>query len=372
MNVGGPALQVTALARHLDPARFDQRLLVGSVGPGEADYLDLRAPDVEVVRVPGLGRAPSPTDDARALAALVAEIRRFRPHIIHTHTAKAGVLGRSAAVIGRVPLRVHTFHGHLLQGYFSPARTRAVVAVERTFARTTTRLVAVGERVRDELLTAGIGRPPQYVVVPPGLELPPAPTRSEARLSLGLAPDAPVIAFVARLTKVKRPDRFVAVARLVAARRPDAVFVVVGEGEELADMQRQGSDLGERIRYLGWRSDVETVYAAADVTVLTSDNEGMPVSLIEAASVGCPAVTTDVGSAGEVVEDGVSGHVTALEPEALADATVRILSDPAARDRFGAAAAARARDRFSRDRLVDDIATLYDEIIDRSLVCALS
>jgi glycosyltransferase involved in cell wall biosynthesis len=210
------------------------------------------------------------------------------------------------------------------------------------------------------------------VVVPPGLELPPAPTRSEARLSLGLAPDAPVIAFVARLTKVKRPDRFVAVARLVAARRPDAVFVVVGEGEELADMQRQGSDLGERIRYLGWRSDVETVYAAADVTVLTSDNEGMPVSLIEAASVGCPAVTTDVGSAGEVVEDGVSGHVTALEPEALADATVRILSDPAARDRFGAAAAARARDRFSRDRLVDDIATLYDEIIDRSLVCALS
>jgi glycosyltransferase involved in cell wall biosynthesis len=372
MNIGGPALQVTALARHLDAAGFEQRLLVGSVGPDEAEYLDLRAPDVEVVRIPGLGRAPRPADDGRALAAIVAEVRRFRPHIVHTHTAKAGVLGRAGAVIGRAPLRVHTFHGHLLHGYFTPSRTRAVVAVERSFARATTRLVAVGARVRDELLAAGIGRPEQYVVVPPGLELPPAPDRRDARDRLGLPPDAPVVAFVARLTAVKRPDRFVALARLVSDRFPDAVFLVAGEGQELAGMQRAAADLGDRMRYLGWRSDVETVYAAADVTALTSDNEGMPVSLIEAAAVGCPAVTTDVGSAGEVVEDGATGFVTESEPAALADATIRILGDPDLRARFGAAAATRARRRFAQERLVADIAALYDDITHRSPLCTPS
>ncbi len=172
MNVGGPALQVTALADGLDPERFEQRLLVGNVGEGEADYLDLRAPHVEATRVRGLGRSPDPTGDARALAALVREMREFRPHIVHTHTAKAGVLGRSAAVLARVPIRVHTFHGHLLHGYFSPRVTSAVTAVERAFADMTTRLVAVGRQVRDELLAAGIGRPDQYVVVPPGVALP--------------------------------------------------------------------------------------------------------------------------------------------------------------------------------------------------------
>jgi glycosyltransferase involved in cell wall biosynthesis len=372
MNVGGPALQVTALAQHLDPGHFEQRLLVGSVGPDEADYLDLRAPDVEVVRIPGLGRAPKPMDDGRALAAIVAEIRRFRPHILHTHTAKAGVLGRTGAVIGRVPFRVHTFHGHLLHGYFSPRRTQAVVAVERTLARSTTRLVAVGQRVRDDLLAAGIGQPSQYVVVPPGLELPPAPARHDARLLLGIPPDAPVVAFVARLTRVKRPDRFVAVARLVAERVPGAVFLVAGEGQELDEMRREGAILGDRLRFVGWRSDVETVYAAADVTVLTSDNEGMPVSLIEAAAVGCPAVTTDVGSAREVVEDGVTGYVTAAEPDALATATVRLLTDASLRDRYGAAASFRARENFGRDRLVGDIARLYDDITSRSIACTPS
>ncbi len=372
MNVGGPALQVSALARHLDPARFEQRLLVGSVGPGEADYLDLRAPDVEVVRVPGLGRAPRVSDDARALAAILGEIRHFRPDVVHTHTAKAGVLGRSAAVAARAPWRVHTFHGHLLQGYFSPRVTRAVVLAERTLARATSRLVAVGEQVRDDLLAAGIGRPAQYVVVPPGVELPPAPAKEVARATLGLPSGVPVVAFVARLTQVKRPDRFVATATALAARFPEARFIVAGEGQLLADMRAQAAGLGERVRFLGWRSDVETVYAAADVTILTSDNEGMPVSLIEAATVGCPAVTTRVGSAAEVVLDGVTGFVTDSDPAAIAEATARLLADAGLQARFGAAAADHARHRFSHHRLVGDIAALYEDLVKGERLCAHS
>jgi glycosyltransferase involved in cell wall biosynthesis len=369
MNVGGPALQVVNLTRNLDGARFEQRLLIGNVGPDEADFLELRAPDISPRRIEGLGRSVRPLDDVRALAAIRREIRAFRPDIVHTHTAKAGVLGRVAAVTSRVPAVVHTFHGHLLHGYFSPPVTTAVVTAERALARVTTRLVAVGSQVRDELLAAGIGRPEQFCVVPPGVGLPTPPEAGDARKTLGLPAGAPVVAFVARLTAIKRPDRFLAAAEVIARSRPDALFVVAGEGSELAALQAGARHLGDRFRFLGWRPDVETVYAAADVIMLTSDNEGMPVSLIEAASVGCPAVTTRVGSAAEVVVDGVTGFVTDHRPEALAAAAAQILDDPSLRARLSAAAATHARTCFGPERLVADMEHLYEELaVTRSLV----
>jgi glycosyltransferase involved in cell wall biosynthesis len=362
MNVGGPALQVSALTTGLPTDRFEQHLLVGSVDKDEADYLDLRAPEVHAVRVAGLGRSPNPLSDLRALREIRRVIRDVKPHIVHTHTAKAGVLGRAAAGTSEVPARVHTFHGHLLHGYFSPAITKAVVVTERALAKRTTKLVAVGAKVRDELLAAGIGRPDQYVVVPPGVELPPAPSRADARAQLGLPEGAPVIAFVARLTRVKRPDRLADVARRVVAARPDAVFIVAGEGDLLDELRSDVAGLGDRVRFLGWRRDVETVYAASDLVVLTSDNEGMPVSLIEAASVGCPAVTTAVGSAHEVVIDGKTGFVVDRDAAQLAEAVVRVVEDATLRDELGRAAAQHAHEHFSRARLIDDTAALYEQL----------
>ena len=148
MNVGGPALQVTGLVEELDAERFDHRLFTGSVGPGEADYLDLRAPDLPHTVVQGLGRSPQPLDDLRALRELRAAMRSFRPHVVHTHTAKAGVLGRAAARSAGVPALVHTFHGHLLHGYFSPAvtATRRVVTRARARSTCTTPAVTAGEK----------------------------------------------------------------------------------------------------------------------------------------------------------------------------------------------------------------------------------
>lgn len=362
MNVGGPALQVVGLTEDLDPDRFDQRLLVGSVGREEEDFIQLRAPGTPAFEIPGLGRSPRPLDDVRALARLVRELRSFRPHIVHTHTAKAGVLGRLAAAVGRTPARVHHFHGHLLHGYFSPRVTKAVVLTERALARGTDRLVAVGGRVRDELVAARIGRPEQYVVVPPGVQLPPPPSRGEARRRLGVEADAPVAVFVARLTQVKRPDRFIEMAKLVHERMPSTQFLVVGEGALLDESERLARALGGRVRFLGWRGDVEVIYAAADVVVLTSDNEGMPVSLIEAATIGCPAVTTRVGSAAEVVLDGTTGFVTGLDAVELAAAVERVLSDPSLRARLSSAALDHARAHFSRARLVRDVARLYEEL----------
>jgi glycosyltransferase involved in cell wall biosynthesis len=362
MNVGGPALQASVLMRGLDPEVFDQRLYTGSVAPGEADYLELRAPDVTPHRVATLGRAVRPADDARAVAALVAEMRRFRPHIVHTHTAKAGLLGRTAAVLARVPARVHTYHGHLLYGYFSPAKTKMVVRTERLSARFCDRLVAVGTQVRDELLTAGVGRPDQYAVVPPGTALGPLPDRAAARLALGVPGDGPVVAFVGRLTGVKRPDRLVAVVRELRRLVPGVRFVICGGGDATGEVTAAVRELGPVLRMVGWRPDVETVYAAADLALLTSDNEGMPVSLIEAGLAGRPVVATRVGSVAEVVHDGVTGLLSPCEAGELARrAATLLLDEPRCRE-MGRRARAWATQRFGADRLVADITGIYESI----------
>jgi glycosyltransferase involved in cell wall biosynthesis len=362
MNVGGPALQVTTLMRGLDRQRFDQRLYVGQPGPDEGDYRELRARDVPVHPLATLGRAVHPGDDLRALAELVAAMRAFRPHVVHTHTAKAGTLGRVAATLAGVPVRVHTFHGHLLHGYFSPARTRLVVQVERALARRSSALVAVGGRVRDDLLAAGIGRPGQYAVVPPGVSLPAGPPRDEARRRLGLDGPGPVVAMVGRVTAIKRPDRMLDVARMVALSTPDVRFVVCGEGDALAATAARAVAQRLPVSFLPWRADVETVYAAADLALLTSDNEGMPVSLIEAALAGRAAVAADVGGVAEVVADGETGLLAAPDAAALSRAVLRLLADDELRAQLGRAARARAGTRFAGERLVADTEALYTRL----------
>jgi len=362
MNIGGPALQVTALMRGLNPEHFDHRVYCGLVGPDEADYVDLCAPDVRVRRVATLGRSVRPADDLRALIRLSAAMRRFRPHIVHTHTAKAGVLGRLAAVMAGVPVRVHTFHGHLLHGYFSPPKTRLVVQTERMLAKRTDRLVAVGGQVRDDLMSARIGRARQYHVVPPGTDLGPLPDRDTARRTLGLPLDAPVVAYVGRVTGIKRPDRFLEVARAVRSELPATRFVVCGDGDLLPEVAATAGDVDGALHLLGWRADVETVYAAADVVLLTSDNEGMPVSLIEAGLAGLPAVATRVGGVPEVVQDEVTGLLATTRAGELAAHTVRLLGDERLRLRMGRHAQAWTTERFSAERLVSDMRDLYTSI----------
>ena len=362
MNVGGPAWQVSVLTRGLDEHRFESRLVVGDVGEGEADFIALRDPELPVLKIPALGRSVRFGGDLRAFVAIRRAIRDYRPDIVHTHTAKAGVLGRLAAATCRVPVRVHTFHGHVLHGYFNRWVTRLVRIVEGLLARRTTALVAVGERVRDELLGAGIGRSDQYVVIPPGVALEARPDRVSARNGLGLPLNRPLVLFVGRLTAVKRPDRLIEAMALVLDTRPDAVLAIAGEGELLEETRSRAEPLGESVRFLGWQRDIAGLYAAADCMVLTSDNEGMPVTLIEAAMAGVPSVTTDVGSAREVVLDGVTGLVVAPDAAAVADGLVRLL-DNDLRHRMGAAARARAEAEFDTRRLITDHESLYERLV---------
>lgn len=370
LNVGGPAIHAVLTTRGLDRARFETVLVVGSVEPGEADmgYLAEEA-GIARVTIPALGRELRPLRDLRTAWQLYRLLRRERPDIVHTHKAKAGALGRVAALLAGVPVRVHTFHGHVFHGYFGPRKTRAFIAIERLLARATTRLVALSEGLLDELAERyHIAARDRFSIVRLGFDLAPFAAadrhRGELRRRLGVGPDVPLIGIIGRLVPVKDHATFVAAAALLAARRPDVQFVIVGGGELEAavrdDVVARG--LAPRTHLLGWARDLDRIYPDLSAVALSSVNEGTPVTLIEAMACGVPVVATAVGGVPDVLAGGDRGElVPARNPNALADAIERALT-PAARDR-----ASRIRGRvihdFGDDRLCRDLARLYDTLL---------
>ena len=368
MNIGGPAIHASLLTERLDPARYETRLVTGTTGPSEGNYLDLIDHDLpNMVDVPALGREISPWHDVAAYRQIRQIIEEFRPHIVHTHTAKAGLIGRMAARNAGVPVIVHTFHGHVLRGYFSRVREAMFVAAERALARSTTRLVAVSEQVREDLLSLGVGRREQYEIVRLGLDLRryAATTRTGTiRNELQLTQDAEVIGIVARLVPIKAHDVFLDMAARVARARPRATFLIVGDGECRAALERATDERGlsGRVHFLGWRRDLDQIYADLDVVVLTSRNEGSPVALIEAMASGRPVVSTRVGGVPELVGDG--GLLADVDDaDGLARQVERVLDDPALASALGARGRLRAIPAFSGDRLVADIDALYQRLL---------
>jgi glycosyltransferase involved in cell wall biosynthesis len=371
LNVGGPALHAVLLTERLDPGRFESRLVTGRVGAAEGDYLELHGRELDgVISIPSLGRDVRGGRDWTALWQLVRLMRVFRPHVVHTHTAKAGALGRLAAALCRVPVIVHTYHGHVFDGYFSPLKTRLIVGVERLLARRTDAIVTVTERVRRDVLARGIGRPEQVIVVPLGLDLErmvAAPARrGELRLELGLAPETPLVGIVARLAAVKAHEVFLQAVRTIAPVRPDAVFLIVGDGERRGPLEAMARDLGldRRVRFLGWRADLDRLYADLDVVVLTSKNEGSPVALIEAMAAGRPVVSTRAGGVEDVVTDGESGRLVPVgDTAAVARAIVDLIEHPDEAAKLGAAGRHAVMTRFGSARLVADVDRLYGRLL---------
>jgi glycosyltransferase involved in cell wall biosynthesis len=364
MNVGGPAVQVSGLMREFDSFEFDHRLFTGFCAADEADYLDTVATDVKATRIEGFGRRVSVGGDIKAFISLIAAIRSFKPHVIHTHTAKAGFLGRIASLISLHPsIRVHTFHGHLLNGYFGVFKRRLVIIAEKILAIFTHELLAVGEKVRHDLLAVGIGIPRKFGVMPPGLEICQLPNKKESQESLGLSTTTLHCAFIGRVTQIKRPDRFLEVVTEIKRRGVGLEFFIAGDGE-LLDLCRDSiAKENLPIKVLGWQSDIEKVLAAADLVVLTSDNEGTPLSLIQAGMASLPVVTTRVGSVPEVVLDGITGIITGLDIQEIADALEKLANNNDLRSQIGDAAKEFTLANFGVTRLVHDHETLYKKLL---------
>ncbi|MGE5243996.1 MAG: glycosyltransferase family 4 protein [Betaproteobacteria bacterium] len=376
LNVGGPARHVVLLDRGLR-ARGHQTLLVhGTVGDDEAS-LEHLATDagVPALKIEDLGRRVSPLGDARAFLQLLRTTFREAPDVMHTHTAKAGALGRIAAAAFNATRRrrrrclvVHTFHGHVLDGYFGPVANRLVRGVERMLARATDRIVAISPSQRDEIVGRfGIGRPDAAVVVPLGLDLLPllAGTGAGARSlrgELGIDEKGIVFGYVGRLVPIKDlPTLVLAFARLLDTV-PNASLVIAGDGPVRPELERlvAARRLTSRVRLLGWREDLVDLYETIDVCVLASRNEGTPVAVIEAMAAGRPVVATRVGGVPDVVDEGETGLLVAAgDVDGLATAMVRLAVDREARCRMGRVGRTRAAARFGSERLVDDIDRLY-------------
>lgn len=373
--MGGPAHQAALLSgRRFDPSRYETLLVHGTVPPGEASLAGLAEDEGAEMRFVGDLRQPvDPFHDARALLRLTRLARRFRPDIVHTHTAKAGFLGRQAALAVRPrPAIVHTYHGHVLEGYFGAAKSRLYLELERALARVSDRLIGVSQATVDDLVRLGVAPAERFSVLPLGLDLAPLAVpdngelRSASREELGVGEGEVLLIFVGRVVPIKRLDVLLRALARARGSDPRIRLALVGDGEERPVLERQATELGIAgdVLFLGYRRELRPLFSAADVAVLSSDNEGTPVSLIEAAAAGLPAVATEVGGVREVVGDDTGILAPREDVAALADALLAMAGDEARRSSCGRAARRRATDRYGAERLLSDIDTLYRELVD--------
>jgi glycosyltransferase involved in cell wall biosynthesis len=372
LNMGGPTLNVSYLTKGLDERGYETTLVAGKLARGE-DSMAFAAEElgIEVIPVPALHRELSPIYDTVSVKRLVAEIQRVRPHILHTHTAKAGAVGRMAALLAgdaRPPVIVHTFHGHVLRGYFDPVRTEIFRETEKFLARHTTRLIAVGPEVRDDLVALGVAAPEKFSVIRLGIDLEQrvGGDGGELRRRFGIPPERFVVGWVGRMTGIKRvPDVLAAFARLVELG-VDAQLVLVGDGPERAQLERRANELGiqRRTLFAGYQRDIGPYWSLFDAFLLPSANEGTPVVAIESLAAEVPVVATRVGGVPDVVRDGTDGFLTEVgDIESIAARLAELARDPALRARMGATAREHVVPRYRVSRLIDDVDELYRELL---------
>lgn len=370
LNIGGPAIHTILLNAGLAERGFDCLLLTGQPAHKEGDmsYLAERY-QVHVEVVDELGREIRPLQDAISIAKTLRVVRRFKPHIVHTHTAKAGFMGRLAAVLAGVPVRVHTFHGHVFHSYFSPAKTALFLNLERGLAAVTNRLIAISTLQKTELAERyRVAPSSKFDVIPLGFQHlndladGRKTLRSSARRELGVDGATAVVGIIGRLVPVKDHTTFLEAAARLVRWRPDTRFLVVGDGPLKTALQVRAQRLGidNHVQFLGWRRNLTPVYAAMDLCCLSSRNEGTPVAVIEALAAGVPVVATAVGGVPDVLHNGKWGRMTpAGHPSALAQAMFETLSDPLPDPE----AQVHTLNHFSAQRLLNDVESLYIRLL---------
>jgi glycosyltransferase involved in cell wall biosynthesis len=395
LNIGGPAKHVVWLDRGLRAHGFEPTLVAGEVSAGEGDMTYFAAEQgVEPLFIPEMGRELG-WRDLIVIAKLVRILRRLEPVIVHTHKSKAGATGRIAALIYRwatpsaIWLRprlcrvVHTFHGHTFHGYFSAAKSSLFLSLERWLARIATDAIIVlssqqREEIRDRFRVGGRD---QFRVIPLGMDLEEfsAQPRARVRAELGVPPDTVAIGIVGRLCAVKNHDLLLRAAAQLAHGEEGANrarFFVIGDGELRGELEARSRELGlsERVTFTGFRRDMDRLYRALDVVALTSRNEGTPLTLIEAMACGRPVIATEVGGVVDLLgrrvrSDGrfnVWEHglgVASDDDGGFADALDSLIRSPTLRDDMGERGRAFVAAHFSRDRLIRDVAALYDELL---------
>ncbi len=371
LNIGGPALHALLLTEQLPQNGFESILVTGLESPTEGNMLDLIGEqEIKPIIIPELGRAIKPLKDFRAFWKIYKFLLNEKPQIVHTHMAKAGFIGRLAALCAGVPLIIHTFHGHVFHGYFSPLKTQLFIYLERFLGRFTDKIIAVSKIVKSSLHKYGIAPLNKISVIPLGFKLDKFLHKrcGFLRTELKLSQNIKLVGIIGRLVPIKNHHLFFKAAQEVIRVYPHVKFIVVGEGELRNKLKNEVFQLGirEHVIFLGWRSDLSDIYADLNVVVISSVNEGTPVSLIEGMACCCPAVATRVGGVPDVIEEGINGYlVNPGDAKKMAQALVKILRDPIKAREMGQAGQKKVVFLYTVQRLSENITTLYHTLLEK-------
>ena len=354
VNRGGTARWLDELIKELEKAGHQIVLYAGSVQDGETE--DECFSNHNGKRISGLGRSISLWGDLQAILQIRKILKIELPDVLNTHTAKAGVIGRLAALsLGKKrPAIVHTIHGHLLYGYFSKEKTFVFVIIEKFFASRSDVLIAAGDKVKNELLRAEIGSEESYVVARPSVKLSKLESKSVIRAKLGISESEVVVGWLGRLAQVKRPDRVIELAK----KLNDLTFVIGGDGDLLDSLR---INLPNNVCVVGWTRP-EEIWAASDIALLTSDNEAQPISLIEAGLAGIPAVAENVGSVSEVIDNGVTG-ILVSDLEERIDAINSLVKNKELRLQMGKSAKDYCENRFGNQQFLETHIKAYEKAL---------
>jgi glycosyltransferase involved in cell wall biosynthesis len=365
MNTGGVAVLVSELVAGMDPKKFEVQLISGSCSVDEEDYIQARGLDLQQISIPFMQRSLKPFLDLRALLKIIKELKRLNPDIVHTHTSKAGLLGRIAARIGAPNAKVvHTFHGHLLHGYFAKHVTLSITLTERALARISDVLISMGNEVKANLLDAKIGKPHQFQVAFPGVREKKANANNLQAIEFRATHSQNVIfTFVGRLSQIKRCDRIIETAIQVKDDSSSPQFLIIGDGELRESLENMGRNLP--ITFLGWESQTEDWLAISDAAILLSDNEAVPLAMIEAGLAGLPVIATNVGSMGDVVENGVNGFLVDPIISEIASKIISLSESPKLRKELGDKGKELARQRFSLATMISKHEQVYSQLMSR-------
>ena len=369
LNIGGPAIHTILLSKGIDSAIFETNLVAGLSEEAEGDLSDIAEENkVKVESIPELRREIG-LNDFHAFVKIFTILSKDRPDILHTHTAKAGTLGRIAGIFAGVPIKIHTFHGHVFDGYFSPAKTKIFIFIEKILALFTDKIIVVSESVRNEIVNKlKIVPGNKCVVIKLGFDLERFLNNDRLkgvlRKEYDIAPDVLLVGIVGRLVPIKNHRMFLGAVRKIIDGMPDrsVKFLIIGDGELRKDLAEEVKKmaLDKDIIFTGWIRDIAKAYADLDVVALTSLNEGTPVSLIEAMASARPVVATSVGGVVDMVTDGKNGLlVDSNDERGLAEKIVCLLKDGKKRNDFGLMGRAFVKGAFHKDRLIKETEDLY-------------
>ena len=360
MNIGGVSVVIAGLMENIDTDQFRIVTVTGNCENNEIELPGIHDLPGEIIRVKSLKRSLGFLSDLKSIIDVWRIIIRVKPQIIHTHTSKAGIIGRIASlIVSRDIVLIHSYHGHLLYGYYSKFISSLIVTLERLLGRYTSKLIADSRQVKKDLIHMKIGYEEKWLVIPPGIRKSTLLEKDKSRLSLDYNNEEKIICWVGRFAEIKNPFLALDSFEIISRHINNCRLIMIGGGHLLDGVRIQALKQDLRVEFTGWLTDPSVHICAADLLLLTSKNEGFGLVIAEAGWYGTPSLSTNVGGVSEFIIDNKSGFLANEDKYSIADKAIRILSDTKICDEVGSRARALTKKHFTAVTFTKSHEVLY-------------